>query len=195
MIDIRKLATAALFTAISVTLLSGCTPDEPPVAPNVESAVEEEPSEEITLSERGNVIKKVGEGANITNKDGEELIVFGVDSIELDPGCTNAEAMEPENGHFLVVSMTAETGPSFEGYEVHLANDWKVIAENGTTVNSDPHTYAATTCMNSTETIPLNIGRSEKLNGKVVLDVPVEAGYLVLSIATGDGWEWQFPES
>ena len=183
--------------------LTGCSTDsELAKAPSVEPAATASPSsspEPEGKSERGNQIKTVGEGAGVTNMDDESIADFTINSIAVDPGCTSEYAGPPENGHFLVLDISMETyaalGELSEISQTYMLNpyDMKIIAPNGTTSNANLSTSAAFMCLNSAEQFPSGgLGPAEKATGKMVLDVEVPSGTLVISNYGSPGWEYTF---
>ncbi|RAX44899.1 hypothetical protein DQ354_12350 [Arthrobacter sp. AQ5-06] len=126
------------------------------------------------------------------------MVNVTVRAIEVDPACTATSPRQPENGHFVVLTIDLEAAPG-------LADDgdkkwglystgWKIIAANGTTQNGHPQTTAAILCLADTEQLPYEIGLGEKATGKVVLDVASPSGTVVYS---DPGWpsglEWDYP--
>src|SRR5690606_14183305 len=123
----RKIATAA-----AVLLLAGCgngdgepsVPDEPSAeaAPEETAAeVTPEPAPTATLeepdteepaeparSDRDNLVKALGELGGITDSNGEMLISFWVDEIQVDFECTRDFVEEPQNGHYVGVHFRVE---------------------------------------------------------------------------------------
>ena len=155
---------------------------------------------EAAKSPRGNIIKKVGEGAAVTDSlhGNKELVNFVVNSIT--PGtCTEKYAQPVVNGHIMIVDVTVETKPelaeaimktfSLSGY------DFKFVAPNGTTFNGDLGTMATYSCLPDAATFPsAGMGPGEKITAKVVLDVPDTKGTLILKapMSLNNGWEYAF---
>lgn len=160
-----------------------------------ETAAPAEPEGE--KSERGNLIKAIGEGAGIT-WEGKEVASFVVNSIAVDPGCTNEFATEPENGHFVVLDVSLKTEPELAeapSPSFGLAGiGWTAIAPNGTTSNADTFSGAAFMCLDDSEVLPSALGPGEQATGKIVLDVENPEGVLVHKPLFQDfGWEWSYP--
>lgn len=179
------------------------TPTSPAVAPATPvDAGRGEATDEGEKSERGNIIKKVGQAAGITDQDNSDdtLVNFVVKNIEVDPPCTAEYAEPAENGHFVTVDIAAETGPAKVFEKLNYGNDfsfspglWKFVTPQGTTVNSIAST-SSFMCLNQQEQLPATIGPAEKVRGKIVLDVPSTKGTAIYDdIATGTGWEWPVP--
>lgn len=197
----------ALFTAsllALVTVLSGCggSDEEPALAPEpVDKATDSSTSvaSQAPRSPRGNLIKRTGEPSLILldEKSKDWALNFTVTDIQVDPLCTSPYAEASENGHLVALSIEATTAPEPEFTEVMYgpvsfnAHAWKVIASNGTTVNTIAST-ASGMCFPQSELLPSSIGAAEKVTGKVVLDVPDAKGTVVFRSNGGSGWEWEF---
>ena len=148
-------------------------------------------------SPRGNIIKTVGQPAGVRIQDGSDewALNFTVTDIDVDPVCTSIHAMPGDHGHLVALSIEATTAPEPQ-YSAAMGSpisfdSWKVIASNGTTVNTTS-SQATVNCFEGAEMIPSYIGAGEKVVGKVVVDVPDTAGTLVYMGYGGGGWEWEY---
>ena len=163
-----------------------------------------EPEPTITqppTSQRGNVIKQIGETAYLTMSptDMTPWLEFQVTDIAVAPECSGEFAEPPENGNFLIVSLnisTATTWPTdVEGIPLDFnPNDWSVVGEDGVT-ESALGTAATYSCLDESELLPVSgIGPGENVVGKLVLDSKNATGVLVYKpwYAPGGGWEWTF---
>lgn len=202
-------------------LLAGCGSDATTAeAPSVEPAnpasstsaeaepapetTEAEPTEEATTqapaaekSERGNLVKQIGEGAGLTY-EGEQTVSFVINSITVDAPCTAEFATPPENGHIVVLDVSVKTEPALAedpfGEFWMSPSSWKAIAPNGTTSNASSGTAAAFGCLPQQEMLPQSIGPAEQATGKVVLDVENPSGILIFQDPSASaGWEWTYP--
>jgi hypothetical protein len=63
-------------------------------------------------SERGNVVKKVGETAAFGLTQDEFVVSFVIDKIMVGAKCTSQFAQKPEHGSFLRLDVRAETKPN-----------------------------------------------------------------------------------
>ena len=194
--------------ALLPILLAGCggaasSPAAPTVAPAASSQSEEaSPTESASgasgaKSSRGNIIKKPGEGAGVTDKD-KTVASFVINSINVNPNCTNEYATKAQNGHFVVLDVSMETMPELAesvNPQFGLAGyAWKAIADNGTTFNGNVSTGASYMCLKDAERFPSALGPGEKATGKIVLDVPTPTGVLVHQQGfMPTGWEWEYP--
>ncbi|WP_157365106.1 hypothetical protein [Arthrobacter sp. QXT-31] len=206
----NKKITAALSLSVLPLLLAACgsSPQAAPTAPTVEPATGSQSASasatasptataESTKSSRGNLVKKVGEGASVTD-NGKTVASFVIKSIQVDPKCTNPSAMPSKNGHFVALEVSMQTdaalaesvNPQFglAGYA------WKAIAANGTTFNGDLMSFESIMCLPEAENFPSALGPGEKATGKIILDVPTPTGVLVHKQGfMPTGWEWQYP--
>ncbi|UOQ58134.1 DUF4352 domain-containing protein [Leucobacter allii] len=196
-----KIPSAIALTALlGLGVITGCASSEPKESPAPEvEAVEEEPVAEPTdtppMSERGNLIKKLGETAGVVyNDDDVNDVELVIKSIVVDAPCTAEYALPSERGHFIRVDMDVVTTPNYPNTVLAQSNgSWKWIDANGTTANSDPATGTGYSCLADGERLPDRIGAGERVTGSVVLDVPTTEGTLVLSLDGGTGWEWVVP--
>lgn len=199
----KKTMTVAATLAAGLLLSScGSSTATGPLAPSVAPAAAETAATNNvptptapSRSDRGNLIKDVGVAAS-SSIDGEEIVSFVVSSIEVDPVCSGALAEPAQNGHFVVMSLEAQTtaalakdvNPQFS----FSSGNWKVIAENGTTQNQFASSQASFSCLDDAERFPISMGPAEKATGKIVLDVVSPSGTLVLHSGSGAGWEWSY---
>lgn len=199
-----------IFAAIIAVpfLLTACggSPQSAPTAPVVDPATSSQTAEGAspttavasgTKSVRGNLVKKVGEGASVTDKD-KTVASFVINSIQVDPQCTGTSAAPAKNGHFVALDVSMETAPELAesiNPQFGLAGyGWKAVADNGTTFNGDLGSFEAFMCFPDAERFPSALGPGEKATGKIVLDVPTPAGVLVHKQGfMPAGWEWEYP--
>ncbi len=197
---ILPLAAAAL-------LLVGCasTPEPPPEAATVPPAATVLPTAtEIApaispiaepvgeVSDRGNLIKSIGQNFGLLNEDGSTAADMYVTGITVDPVCTGDYTMPSENGHLVKVDMQIQTYPGL-GYPVYpSAGSWKAVADNGTTFNGSLASGAAFSCLSNAELIAGEIGPGESVVGSVILDVPSPTGVLIYQDSPGIAWEWVY---
>jgi len=206
---------AAATTILLALALAGCSgaATEPAAKPSdpvtadvdaVESATAtptqapEQP--EADTSQRGNLVKAIGETAGLLDRPGGEVWAeFQVTGIELGAECT-AEFAEPaENGQFLVLSISMSTGTEwpadFQGMTLDFnPNDFSVVGPDGITENNLA-TFATYSCLPEGEIMADTIGPGENIVGKVVLDTAAPSGVVVYRpwYAAGSlGWEWPF---
>lgn len=191
-------ASGALALLLVLAPLTACSAEKDPAkAPSVEPvAPTESKKDEPARSDRGNLIKEVGQPAGIGPLDGggPNTVDFVITNITVDAACTNEFAQTPMNGHFIRVDMDVTTTSEFDGlFMVQTNGVWKWVDANGTTANSDPATGSGYMCLNDAEMLPDTIGTGEKATGAVVLDVPTTEGFLVFSQGPDAGWEWAVP--
>lgn len=202
--------------ALTLTALLGLTacgseqaaPDAPAVdaagkssSPTATATESAEPKEdEPERSDRGNLIKEIGQGAGVYDLDSKDpLATFVVNAIEVDPVCNAEYAADypPENGHLLALDVSIETFPEL------AESDWptfslnpysmKIVAPNGTTSNAELSTMATYNCFDDSVMVPsAGLGPAEKATGKIVLDSEVPAGTLIITQGGTIGWEYEF---
>ena len=192
---------AALFVVVALSGCGGSAEDPGLTAEPVDLATDSSTptATQAPRSDRGNLIKQVGEpaGNRVAEGSDEWALKFTVTGIEVDPQCTAEYAVPAVNGHLVAISIEATTGPEPKFSEILYngvtfdANRWKAIASNGTTVNSIT-SNATYSCLEQAESLPMHIGAAEKVTGKVILDVPDAAGTLVYSDYGSTGWEWAY---
>lgn len=193
-----KIRRSAVAFAILALALTGCTPapsappasSVPPATPP--SSPSSEASGEPVESDRGNLIKAVGEAFGLGAEDGTAMASFVVNAITVDPGCTSEYAEAPEHGHFVRLDVSGETTAALTDDLYFASGSWFVVADNGTTFNGDPWSMAAAACMDQAERLPNIIGAGERVTGAVILDVPTPHGVIILESPAGGGWEWEY---
>lgn len=210
----RKILALIALTAL---LLTGCTTNQTEAAPpKVETAapltVSPEPVTKVPTttapaeetktagaaptSERGNLIKQVGEGAGWT-EDGKTLAEFVVNSITVDPVCTAPYAEPSENGHLIALDVSIQTYPELAEslYPSFNLNPYmmKIVAPNGTTSNAELGTMASFSCLTDTVSLPAEgVGPAEKMTGSIVIDSEVPTGTLLITADGRNWWEYEF---
>ncbi|GAA1405387.1 hypothetical protein AUR04nite_33200 [Glutamicibacter uratoxydans] len=150
-----------------------------------------------TESVRGNLIKQVGDLAGISNENGEPILEFTINRMTIDPKCTGRWKEKAENGHLVLLEVSAKTYKSVDDVN---SNGWdlnpygfKIIKKDGTTSNAPAGSNASFSCFNENKYLP-TMGDAEKASGYVVLDVEDPSGTLVYEEGyTGVGWEWEYP--
>ncbi|WP_280265325.1 hypothetical protein [Nocardia wallacei] len=145
-------------------------------------------------SQRNNVVKRVGESSGIGRAGEQPVVSWTVTSVTVDPTCTKSIAELPENGHFVVVTMEAETSPAFEYAALpggfHPMNNWAIVDADGV---SQPHpsTTAATHCLDLD--FPPQLAPGSRYSFHLVFDSRTPTGVLTFVPTLGaGGWEWSF---
>ncbi|MGO1664130.1 MAG: hypothetical protein ACTHYO_10485 [Micrococcaceae bacterium] len=156
-------------------------------------------AEEDTISVRGSQIMEVGQTSGVIDEEGNELVTFTVNSIEVSPECTGEYAAEPENGFFVMFDAEVDSDPRAEDENIDpglIFNTagYRVIDEDGMTLSHSASTAAAYECFPDGEMMPITFGAGERASGRVVFDVPVESGTLLMEIDRSAGlqWEWNY---
>lgn len=210
----KSLSIAAL--ALTATLaLSACgnsgstvTPSESgkpaESAPTAEPIVKETPApapaptEDSNLSDRGNLIAKIGDTGSLKDVINDSVIAkFTVNAIT-PVTCTEPYAQPLTNGNAFTVDITLQTTKELakstsKEFYLSAANSFKFIAANGTTFNGDLGTIGTYSCIPADQELPSTTGPAEKVRGKLVLDLPAKHGILVMDPSmSGEGFEYKF---
>lgn len=202
----KTLITTTLTAAV---LLVGCSAPANDADPNFESLPAadtpvpepvEETIPEVEVNDRGSVVMQPGETEILYDlEDDSDLLSFTVNSVEVNPECTGERSDDPENGTFVVFE--AEVDSDITAADHYLdpglifnSAGYRVIDEDGTTRGESPNTSAAHNCFPESDSFPINLGPGEKASGKVVFDVPVDSGSLLMDIDPSQGlqYEWEF---
>lgn len=194
------------FTTSAALVLVGCgsTGSEPAptvsVAPAATPTPTPTPSPTKQENARGELIKEIGEVAGMTNSDQTaNTLNFKVTSIK-PAKCDGPWGVEP-NGYPIAVALEIETAADFEGPLVvngeegmisFAPDNWTGYAANGTRMNTvnSPITYNCYEDRN--KQLPDYIGKAEKLNGVIVLDVASKKGEIAFDPANFGGWVWEY---
>lgn len=144
-------------------------------------------------SPRGNLVKQVGEEASIYTGD-TLLIRWRVTEITVDPVCSLPDPQPPIAGHFVKVTISAQTSPEFTsdalpgGFGPH--GNWGIVDADGITQPS-ANSIATTRC--HPEESPFHIAPSSKYRFGIVLDARTPTGVLTfVPVGRPYGWEWSF---
>lgn len=191
-------------TTVSALVLVGCGSPEP--APNVSVAPAATPTPTPTPTPsrnenaRGELIKEIGDGAGMTGPDQKKnTLNFKVTSIEA-AECDGPWDVEP-NGYPIAVAMEIETTADFEGPLTvngepgmisFTPDNWTGYADNGTRMNTVNSSITYNCYADRTKQLPDYIGKAEKLNGVIVLDVTSKEGEIAFDPAGFGGWVWEY---
>jgi hypothetical protein len=179
------------------------TQQETPSTASATPTPELETQAPVETSERGNVVKEVGEigglAAEETGTLDDAWITFTVTDIKADAECTSGFSDPPENGHFNIVSMSIETAPvsdwptEMQGFPLLFYDNWSIVGHDGITENAI-NSLATATCLPESEILPYNgMGPGERIVGKLALDSRNTSGVLIWApFGSGGGWEWEF---
>lgn len=189
-------ATALLLTGCGSAATPASAPDVTPIASSSAAPSSESPSAAApSTSDRGNLIKKVGQTAGMTNANGDQAVSFVVKKINTGLKCTGEFAEKPDNGHLVGIQMDVQTfkelnDPDFPGADF-ITSTWNFVSAKGTTFNGNLGSGSAFSCLKEADYLPMNIGPAEKATGWIVLDVPATAGTLIFESDAGTGWEYE----
>lgn len=131
---------------------------------------------------------------------GDDTMIFKVTSIK--PAVCDAPYPTEANGIPLAVTLEIETTADFEGpitvnglpgQMSFSPYYWKGYAENGTRMNTVESPISQGCLANQSLLLPSYIGKAEKLNGQVILDVTTPTGSISFNPDGGPGWTWEYP--
>lgn len=199
MLAVMKTRAGAAVILLVALLATGCSaePTSQPAPTIAEAGGTSTPSPSPTVeapatSDRGNLVKAVGDSFGLSGPDGASVATFVVTAINVDPTCP-AEFAEPsEYGHLVRLDIEGETTAELPGDLFFAGGTWTAIAENGTTFNGDPWSYASVSCLTDAERFPSMVGPGERVAGAVILDVPTAHGIIVWEPEPGLSWEWTY---
>lgn len=192
----RTRSIAATLAAV-VLLLSGCGAQQNTAETTKEHQKPEQAQQqaEPETSERGNLVKHIGDTSYIYADTSmkTEWAQWTVTNITLDAPCTNEYAEPSENGHMVVMDVTAETTkdlPTDQPLYLGAVGMWQYVLKDGTISNAPVQGSASTMCLPQSELLPGEIGTASKAQGKLVFDLPTTDGYLVYKDGDTTGWEY-----
>lgn len=142
------------------------------------------------------LVKKLGERAAIATADKQPLISFVVEDITLDKKCETSYARKAQHGHFVMVSIRAQTTAAFPQNTRLIINpyDFSIIGTDQITENGLA-TSAALSCMPPSQLMPNTpYEPSKTYTGIIVLDTENPSGTLLYRPTFGaSGWAWRYP--
>ena len=148
-------------------------------------------------SDRGYLMKELGEESYINDSTGTPAVSFALTDVVADPVCSTPYAEASENGHLVRLDIDLETG-SAESLEEVLysdsyylsSSDWRFVDSEGVRANTTD-TVASWMCLDTSEQFPVDVGPHERIRGSIVLDLPSTSGTLIYTQPLiDDGWEW-----
>jgi hypothetical protein len=204
LVNRRRFLLPALLAAVALSACSARATDAPalnvPVASEAPAAAEDGPAGPATpvgnMSERGNVIKQLGETGGFGPTQDNIAVTFAVDKITVDAKCTAQYAQKSEHGHFVKVDLRAETKstmPPNMGYGVS-GYEFTTVGEDGITEQTLV-TGPAFSCLDESEQFPATLNPGSKYRGSIVLDTKNPEGVLVfrpMFMGGAGGWEWAY---
>lgn len=138
--------------------------------------------------------------AGVNDPDlGKTTLTFTVTDIEVDPTCPLGIAEDPVNGHFVALTMQAETTPEFRSsvipYGFSNGSDWSAVGSDGFRTQRIL-TSEAGMCV-GLDWPTLDPG--SKYLFRVVLDVKSDSGVVIFAPtdfsgqwSTDPAWEWEY---
>lgn len=146
-------------------------------------------------SDRGNIIKQVGEtaGYGVDRCGGEDCVSFVVTSIEPSAPC-DFEPLEPAKGDVIAVHLSIDTRPDVPEdmlLGIFQSHNWAVVDAEGTT-----HNNSSGEIMPPCDTDPNGLGEirpGSHYEGVLNFDVPNGSKIMILDMFGNASWEWQIP--
>jgi hypothetical protein len=147
---------------------------------------------------RGHIPEDLGQEAWLLDDAGEPAITFSIDTITVDPTCTEPYYdYTPENGHLVQLQMRVATGADLSAYQSFYFDeqDFAYIGPDNITRTS-LHTLPAYACLRDSEQLTRDpLGPNQQYVGSLILDVPGTSGSIIYApsiLGNAGGWEWQF---
>lgn len=201
----RIVAGAALLPL----MLTACSSPQPQSEPTVSVAPASTPSPTPTptatpttrTNERGEIIKKIGETAGLGNVDGGNVMTMKFKVASIKAITCDAPYATPPKGQAIAVALEIQTKPDFEGpLAINGAPGmisfspyyWRGYAANGTRMNTVDSNISQNCLSDRTVLLPDSIGKGEKLNGLVILDVSTRNGSVAFEPQEGVAWTWNY---
>jgi hypothetical protein len=189
-------ATIAALTLFPL-LLTGCGTEVAAPQLSVPPASAAAPTVGGQQSERGNLIKQLGETAAFGPTQSQLVVSFAIDKITVDPKCTSAYAQKSEHGHLVKIDLRAETDKALptDGFYMLTGWDFATVGADDIT-ETQLVTGASAMCLDESDTFHnAEFAPGSKYRGSIVVDTKNPAGALIMkpSFMLGSGgWEWQY---
>lgn len=195
--------------AILALILTACSGPQPQAAPTVSVAPATPPSATPAptptptskTNERGQIIKNIGDTAGLGNPDGGDAVTMKFKVTSIKAITCDAPYATPPKGQAIAVSMEIETTASFEGPLIVNGAPgmisfspyyWRGYADNGTRMNTVDSNIRQSCVSDPTVLLPDHIGKGDKLNGIVILDVSTPTGAVAFEPQEGVAWTWPY---
>lgn len=145
-------------------------------------------------SPRGNLVKNVGETAAVGRPGQPPVAQWTVTDIAVDSPCTSSIAQPPENGHFVTLTVEAETTPDFRPDALpgglHPANNWAIVTSDGFT---QPHAFSTPASRCEPLDFPSFLAPGSRYRFHLIFDSRTPDGVITFVPQPGaSGWEWTF---
>jgi hypothetical protein len=199
----RALArSGAVFALVVMSGAVGCGDDDDDDSPRPEDPTTEAPEVSTTEpppvadtepSQSEQPLPLGSEAAIVDPLSGQEIGYLTIRSVEVDPGCSNPAALPPENGHFLIVDLTAGVYEEADDTLSLIGAEFRVEGPTGETENGVGTTFAALACdVNRTTSTLIDIPPGNEYNGPIVLDSAHTSGTLVFAPITMNESKWAY---
>lgn len=204
-----RIVAGASLLALMLTSCSSTPPQATPsvsVPPAATQSPTPTPTPTLTrkANERGQIIKEIGEsaGSRTNGQDAPPTLTFKVTSIK--PIQCDMPYAVPPTGTLIAVALEVETTAEYSGpltvngqagqisFGPHY---WKGYADNGTRMNTVESNSLHNCMADRSRLLPDYIGKGEKLNGLVLLDVSSPSGEVAFDPSGSGGWIWKYPSA
>lgn len=152
------------------------TDEAEPEEATPEATPEDDATESIygdgSRSERGHLLKEVGQTAALGSDLDSVAVSFTVTDIETNFTCTSSFSEPPQNGNFIALSLDIQTTPELADPDMGGSfwiseHDFTVLGPDGTRENDSVGN--AYFCLEQSEQVPVDIGPGETVSGKMFL--------------------------
>jgi hypothetical protein len=161
-----------------------------------------ETGEKVYVDAQAQVIKSLGEAGKLTvegqQKPSFEITVHSVETLD---SCTLrgfGEEITPENGHFLLVDVSASLAASAAkavDEEIALmpldASVFGVSTGQNQKVAYQLDTIASYSCQVE-NAVDIAVGAGDEVRGMLMLDAPYDSGQIVYDPEKSGGWTWGY---
>lgn len=145
----------------------------------------------------GNVIAAPGQSFAIQWRSNKQIaVVFVVDSVQVDRGCTTK--VKPKNGHLVVITVRTQlgysTGDDLSNESIGFTDDFWTAFDAKDTAQVDVNTPATDACIPYDEQQPYadDMEPDKVYTGKIALDVSTATGSAVLMNSLDGGWIYHY---
>ncbi len=151
---------------------------------------------------KGDVVGAIGVPSGLVGADGKSAFTLTVQEIRLEPTCParlDGQVFTADTGQFLIARVEASMDSSFAEQTqdtpfLTVDSDAFTILDSNGKIAGAAFTEKAYGCFTLEERIQPFVNPGESVSGLVVLESPVEHGYLQYNPwgVAGSGWVWEF---
>lgn len=189
---------AALTVFATAALLSGCGSSDnnsSEIPKSSTAASTASTTSAPAKSSRGTDVKAIGQESGIGKAGAEPVLKWTVTGIKVDQPCTEELSLPAKNGHFVVVSIDAQTSSEFDQAKLggagwfHPGNHWQLVDSAGVT---HPHADSDAVYRCTKADWPVDLAPGSKYSFKLTFDSNTPTGALLFMPPSWPGWEWAF---